>query len=129
MCARQVQTLMAVKDLGQEVTEGWRRRRCARSEVLPTRPCPAKKLNRHHHRHSHLNPPAQPETHTVGMDHSRDPCPWVILNDFGGAFAMGVCAWTSLCTLHYTNEMQAVGGAVWHGVKGVCAIDSPRQRC
>lgn len=24
------------------------------------------------------------------MDHSRDPCPWVILNDFGGAFAMGV---------------------------------------
>jgi import inner membrane translocase subunit TIM17 len=35
------------------------------------------------------------------MDHSRDPCPWVILNDFGGAFAMG-----------------AVGGAVWHGVKG-----------
>ncbi|KAL7775764.1 hypothetical protein CFE70_009608 [Pyrenophora teres f. teres 0-1] len=22
------------------------------------------------------------------MDHSRDPCPWVILNDFGGAFAM-----------------------------------------
>lgn len=25
------------------------------------------------------------------MDHTRDPCPWVILNDFGGAFAMGVC--------------------------------------
>jgi hypothetical protein len=24
------------------------------------------------------------------MDHSRDPCPWVIINDFGGAFAMGV---------------------------------------
>jgi hypothetical protein len=23
------------------------------------------------------------------MDHGRDPCPWVILNDFGGAFAMG----------------------------------------
>ncbi|KAF3808742.1 Mitochondrial import inner membrane translocase subunit tim17 [Colletotrichum gloeosporioides] len=23
------------------------------------------------------------------MDHTRDPCPWVILNDFGGAFAMG----------------------------------------
>ncbi|KAI9428388.1 mitochondrial import inner membrane translocase subunit Tim17/22 [Lactarius indigo] len=22
-------------------------------------------------------------------DHTRDPCPWVILNDFGGAFAMG----------------------------------------
>jgi hypothetical protein len=29
------------------------------------------------------------------MDHSRDPCPWVILNDFGGAFAMGVRAHAS----------------------------------
>ncbi|OCK98453.1 mitochondrial import inner membrane translocase subunit tim-17 [Cenococcum geophilum 1.58] len=35
------------------------------------------------------------------MDHSRDPCPWVALSDFGGAFCMG-----------------AIGGAVWHGVKG-----------
>ncbi|KAI9769133.1 MAG: translocase of the inner membrane [Geoglossum simile] len=35
------------------------------------------------------------------MDHSRDPCPWVALSDFGGAFSMG-----------------AIGGAVWHGVKG-----------
>lgn len=26
------------------------------------------------------------------MDHTRDPCPWVIFNDFGGAFCMGVCA-------------------------------------
>ena len=25
------------------------------------------------------------------MDHTRDPCPWVVLNDFGGAFCMGVC--------------------------------------
>jgi import inner membrane translocase subunit TIM17 len=24
------------------------------------------------------------------MDHGRDPCPFVILNDFGGAFCMGV---------------------------------------
>jgi hypothetical protein len=24
------------------------------------------------------------------MDHGRDPCPWVVLNDFGGAFCMGV---------------------------------------
>ncbi|SGZ27031.1 BQ5605_C025g10031 [Microbotryum silenes-dioicae] len=40
-------------------------------------------------------------------DHTRDPCPWVILNDFGGAFAMG-----------------AVGGTVWHGIKG--ARNSPR---
>ncbi|KAL6907317.1 Tim17/Tim22/Tim23/Pmp24 family domain-containing protein [Trichoderma evansii] len=35
------------------------------------------------------------------MDHGRDPCPWVILNDFGGAFAMG-----------------AIGGTIWHGIKG-----------
>ncbi|KAI9810790.1 MAG: translocase of the inner membrane [Phylliscum demangeonii] len=35
------------------------------------------------------------------MDHSRDPCPWVALNDFGGAFCMG-----------------AIGGSIWHGVKG-----------
>ncbi|TGZ84089.1 mitochondrial import inner membrane translocase subunit TIM17 [Ascodesmis nigricans] len=35
------------------------------------------------------------------MDHSRDPCPYVIINDFGGAFSMG-----------------CIGGAVWHGVKG-----------
>ncbi|VVT54615.1 uncharacterized protein SAPINGB_P004164 [Magnusiomyces paraingens] len=34
-------------------------------------------------------------------DTSRDPCPIVILNDFGGAFSMGV-----------------MGGAVWHGIKG-----------
>ncbi|KAI5474938.1 mitochondrial import inner membrane translocase subunit TIM17 [Pseudohyphozyma bogoriensis] len=40
-------------------------------------------------------------------DHNRDPCPWVILNDFGGAFAMG-----------------AVGGTIWHGIKG--ARNSPR---
>lgn len=35
--------------------------------------------------------------------------PWVILNDFGGAFAMG-----------------AIGGGIWHGVKG--ARNSPRVR-
>lgn len=33
--------------------------------------------------------------------------PWVILNDFGGAFSMG-----------------AVGGGIWHGIKG--ARNSPR---
>ncbi|KAL0943582.1 mitochondrial import inner membrane translocase subunit [Colletotrichum truncatum] len=37
----------------------------------------------------------------MSMDHGRDPCPWVILNDFGGAFAMG-----------------AIGGTIWHGIKG-----------
>ncbi|KAK5045768.1 translocase of the inner membrane [Exophiala bonariae] len=35
------------------------------------------------------------------MDHSRDPCPWVALSDFGGAFSMG-----------------ALGGTLWHGIKG-----------
>ncbi|PWN45894.1 putative TIM17-mitochondrial inner membrane import translocase subunit [Ceraceosorus guamensis] len=41
------------------------------------------------------------------QDHTRDPCPYVILNDFGGAFAMG-----------------AVGGTIWHGIKG--SRNSPR---
>ncbi|GAA97105.1 hypothetical protein E5Q_03780 [Mixia osmundae IAM 14324] len=40
-------------------------------------------------------------------DHTRDPCPWVVFNDFGGAFSMG-----------------AVGGTIWHGIKG--ARNSPR---
>ncbi|KAK0444283.1 mitochondrial import inner membrane translocase subunit Tim17/22 [Desarmillaria tabescens] len=40
-------------------------------------------------------------------DHSRDPCPWVILNDLGAAFAMG-----------------AVGGGIWYSIKG--ARNSPR---
>ncbi|AAW45378.1 mitochondrial import inner membrane translocase subunit [Cryptococcus gattii Ru294] len=40
-------------------------------------------------------------------DHGRDPCPYVILNDFGGAFSMG-----------------AIGGGIWHGIKG--ARNSPR---
>ncbi|EGD78731.1 hypothetical protein PTSG_01711 [Salpingoeca rosetta] len=31
----------------------------------------------------------------------REPCPWRILDDCGGAFAMG-----------------CIGGSVWHGVKG-----------
>ena len=34
-------------------------------------------------------------------DHSRDPCPLVIVNDFGGAFAMG-----------------AIGGSIWYSIKG-----------
>ncbi|KAJ1961608.1 translocase of the inner membrane, partial [Dispira parvispora] len=42
-----------------------------------------------------------------GSDHTRDPCPWVILNDLGGAFAMG-----------------AIGGGIWHTIKG--AKNSPR---
>ncbi|KAJ7886708.1 Tim17-domain-containing protein [Mycena leptocephala] len=34
-------------------------------------------------------------------DHTRDPCPWVILSECGGRFTMG-----------------AVGGGIWYGVKG-----------
>ncbi len=74
------------------------------------------------------------------MDHSRDPCPWVALSDFGGAFAMGVRpantpppktpstkeappsrAYFYLYFLAQTTALmlhQGIGGAVWHGVKG-----------
>ncbi|KAJ8104229.1 mitochondrial inner membrane translocase subunit Tim17/Tim22/Tim23/peroxisomal protein PMP24 [Lipomyces tetrasporus] len=41
-------------------------------------------------------------------DHTRDPCPIVIVNDFGGAFSMGV-----------------IGGTIWHGIKGF--RNSPSQ--
>ncbi|XBW35040.1 hypothetical protein QEN19_000604 [Hanseniaspora menglaensis] len=34
-------------------------------------------------------------------DHSREPCPLVIVNDLGGAFVMG-----------------GLGGVIWHGIKG-----------
>ncbi|KAI9263778.1 mitochondrial inner membrane translocase subunit Tim17/Tim22/Tim23/peroxisomal protein PMP24 [Sporodiniella umbellata] len=44
---------------------------------------------------------------TRSQDHNRDPCPWVIFSDLGGAFVMG-----------------AVGGGLWHSVKG--AKNSPR---
>lgn len=32
----------------------------------------------------------------------REPCPWRIVDDVGGAFCMG-----------------AIGGSIWHGVKGL----------
>jgi import inner membrane translocase subunit TIM17 len=41
------------------------------------------------------------------MEQGRDPCPYRILDDVGGAFTMG-----------------AVGGSIWHAVKG--ARNSPR---
>ncbi|KZL81671.1 mitochondrial import inner membrane translocase subunit tim-17 [Colletotrichum incanum] len=40
------------------------------------------------------------------MDTGREPCPWLILADAGGAFSMG-----------------AIGATIWHGVKG--ARNSP----
>ncbi|KAI8872212.1 mitochondrial import inner membrane translocase subunit TIM17 [Ramicandelaber brevisporus] len=42
-----------------------------------------------------------------GHDSTRDPCPYVILYDLGGAFAMG-----------------SIGGTLWHTIKG--ARNSPR---
>jgi len=37
-----------------------------------------------------------------GVEHGREPCPDRILDDVGGAFGMG-----------------AVGGGLWHTVKGI----------
>jgi hypothetical protein len=48
-----------------------------------------------------LTKPLTPSYIASEMDHSRDPCPWVTLSDFGGAFCMG-----------------AIGGSLWHGIKG-----------
>ncbi|KAK9374158.1 Tim17/Tim22/Tim23/Pmp24 family-domain-containing protein [Lipomyces chichibuensis] len=44
-------------------------------------------------------------------DHTRDPCPVVIINDFGGAFSMGV-----------------IGGTIWHGIKGFRNSPSGERR-
>ncbi|KAL8904102.1 MAG: hypothetical protein Q9207_003493 [Kuettlingeria erythrocarpa] len=61
------------------------------------------------------------------MDHSREPCPWVALGDFGGAFCMGVSDYRmgyfnmhplSSDSLTLDSHLQGIGGAVWHGVKG-----------
>lgn len=38
------------------------------------------------------------------MDHTRDPCPWVILNDFGGAFCMGVCLLEPIVDIHFDTS-------------------------
>lgn len=45
--------------------------------------------------------------HEIHGNHWPKCSPWVIINDAGGAFSMG-----------------AIGGAIWHGVKG--AKNSPR---
>lgn len=44
----------------------------------------------------------QPQQQQPMMEHQREPCPDRILDDIGGAFAMG-----------------AVGGGAWHLVKGL----------
>jgi len=53
---------------------------------------PRHRHRQHRHQASHFSPSvfAPYTTFKMVMDHTRDPCPWVILNDFGGAFAMGV---------------------------------------
>ncbi|KAK9456609.1 mitochondrial inner membrane translocase subunit Tim17/Tim22/Tim23/peroxisomal protein PMP24 [Dipodascopsis uninucleata] len=47
----------------------------------------------------------------MAADHTRDPCPIVIINDFGGAFSMGV-----------------IGGTLWHGIKGFRNSPSGERR-
>lgn len=46
------------------------------------------------------------------MDHTRDPCPWVILNDFGGAFCMGVCIYLSPCVVCFLQDALYHRGAL-----------------
>ena len=55
------------------------------------------------------------------QDHTRDPCPWVILNDFGGAFSMGVILASSslLCfQLEFGNDLLQIvcrwRNMAWH---------------
>jgi hypothetical protein len=61
------------------------------------------------------------------MDHSRDPCPWVILNDFGGAFAMGVSVSAHICSPHMLTKHP---GSRWCGMawcqRGMC-LQSTRR--
>ena len=51
-------------------------------------------------------PPPPPHQGGPSVDHKREPCPDRILDDVGGAFGMG-----------------AVGGGIWHALKG--AKNSP----
>lgn len=46
---------------------------------------------------------------SIFISNNDDNSPWVILNDLGGAFVMG-----------------AVGGGIWHSVKG--AKNSPKVK-
>jgi import inner membrane translocase subunit TIM17 len=59
--------------------------------------------------HSRVPPPKSRSDHSprIIMEQGRDPCPFRIVDDVGGAFAMGV-----------------VGGSIWHLVKGF--RNSPR---
>jgi hypothetical protein len=65
-----------------------------------------------HHvpRRPHPRPMVRTPSLTLPSPVEADPSPWVILNDFGGAFSMG-----------------AIGGGIWHGIKG--ARNSPKVRC
>lgn len=54
-----------------------------------------------------FDPLAPPPPVSRDVEHQREPCPHRIIDDCGGAFAMG-----------------AIGGSIWHFVKG--ARNSPR---
>lgn len=67
------------------------------------------------------------------MDHSRDPCPWVALSDFGGAFCMGVSTvYRLLAAGHVTwraSELTTYTGhwgcsMAWGEGLPVCRLDS-----
>ena len=66
-----------------------RLRAAERSSHLPTSQCLSWSSLKHH------------MYARAGVDHGREPCPYRILGDIGGAFGMG-----------------AVGGGIWHLVKG-----------
>ncbi|GMF73259.1 unnamed protein product [Aspergillus oryzae] len=60
------------------------------------------------------------------MDHSRDPCPWVALSDFGGAFCMGV----SLTAIKARAPVLGGNFGVWGGMFSTfdCAIKGIRKK-
>ena len=65
------------------------------------------------------------------MDHSQDPCPWMILSNFGGAFSMGVKAPFSLLLLYQSSltETATLVGYRWSRLarcKGLPKL-SPRR--
>jgi len=52
------------------------------------------------------------------MDHSRDPCPWVALSDFGGAFSMGALGGEGHRLILSWLVSDRFAGTLWHGIKG-----------
>ncbi|KAK4933835.1 translocase of the inner membrane, partial [Elasticomyces elasticus] len=50
------------------------------------------------------------------MDHSRDPCPWVALSDFGGAFCMGAIGGAALTAIKARAPILGGNFGVWGGL-------------